>query len=133
MHLVILTHLSLFWVVCHPSRTFPPKDFKRETQNRLPLSPHCQTIPSLTSDPWPTTPILARYRLVVPEPCACSTSVCIQSLSATHAFAMAWRLVCAFCCSFLTSCGVNRFLSLYSLWLASFKGWVLLDCGLFSF
>ena len=23
MHLVILAHLSFFWVVCHPSRTFP--------------------------------------------------------------------------------------------------------------
>ena len=25
MHLVIPTHHSLFWVICHPSRTFPPK------------------------------------------------------------------------------------------------------------
>ena len=37
MHLVIPTHLSLFWVVCHPSRIFPPKEFEREPQNRLSL------------------------------------------------------------------------------------------------
>ena len=28
MHLVIPTHLSLFWVVCHPSKTFPLKEFE---------------------------------------------------------------------------------------------------------
>ena len=30
MHLVILTHVYLFWVKCHPSRTFPPKELERE-------------------------------------------------------------------------------------------------------
>ena len=30
MHLVVLTHPSLFWVVCHLSRTFPPKWFEWE-------------------------------------------------------------------------------------------------------
>ena len=53
MHLEILTHLSLFWMVCHPSRIFPPKEFEREPQNRLSHFPHRQTKPSLTSDPWP--------------------------------------------------------------------------------
>ena len=41
MHLVILAHLSLFWVVCHFSKTFPPKEFEQEPQNKLPPSPHC--------------------------------------------------------------------------------------------
>ena len=67
VHLVILTHLSLFWVVCYPSRTFPPKEFKREPQNRLSLSPHHQTILSLTFDPCPTTLVFAGYKLVVLE------------------------------------------------------------------
>ena len=75
MHLVILAHLCLFWVACHPSRTFFPKKLEREPQNRLPPSPHRQTIPSLTSDPWPTTFVLAGYRLVMPESCACSTPI----------------------------------------------------------
>ena len=39
MHLVVSTHLFLFWVVCHPSRTFLPKEFKRKPHNRLPLLP----------------------------------------------------------------------------------------------
>ena len=88
MHLVIPTHLSIFWVVCHPSKTFPPKEFEREPQNMLSPSSHCQTIPFLTSDLWPTTPILAEYKLVVPKPCACSTSICVHGLSTVHAFAM---------------------------------------------
>ena len=50
MHLVVPTHLSLFWVVFHSSGTFSPKEFKQESQNRIPHSPHCQTIPSLTFD-----------------------------------------------------------------------------------
>ena len=77
---------------------------------------------SLTSDPWPTTPILAGYKLVVSEPYTCSTSMCVHGLSAAHAFVITWRLVCTFCCSFLTSCGVNGYLSLRSLCLTSFLG-----------
>ena len=30
---------------------------------------------------------------MVPEPCACSTSMCVHDLSAAHAFAMTWGLV----------------------------------------
>ena len=114
MHLVILTHLSLFWVIHHPSRTFPPKDFEREPQNRLSHSSHRQTKPSLSSDPWLTTFVMAGYRLVVLKPCACSTSMCVHGLSATHAFAMTWRLICTFYFLILTSCGVNGSLSLRS-------------------
>ena len=81
----------------------------------------------------PTTSVLAGYMLVVPEPYACSTSLYVQSLSATHAFAMDWRFVYAFCRSFFTSCDMNCFLILHSLWFASPKGWAFLDCGPFSF
>ena len=31
MHLVISAHFSLFWVVCHPSRTFPLKELEWES------------------------------------------------------------------------------------------------------
>ena len=75
IHLVIPAHLSLFWVVCHPTWTLPPQEPKREFQNRLLTSPHCQTIPFLTSDPWPTAPILAGYKWVVSKPCLCSTPI----------------------------------------------------------
>ena len=47
MHLVILTHFSLFWVVCHLNMTFPPKEFKQEPQNRLPLLPTLKPYPLL--------------------------------------------------------------------------------------
>ena len=93
MHLVIPAHLSLFWVVCHSSKRFLPKKLEREPQNRLPPSPHRQTIPSLTSDPWPIALVLARYKWVVLEPYACSTSMWVKGLSAVHAFAMDWGLV----------------------------------------
>ena len=111
MHLVIPTYLSLFWVVCHPSKTFPLKKFEQEPQHRLSPSPHLQTILFLTSDPWSTTPILARYKLVVSKLCACSTSMCVHGLSTIHAFAMTYGLVCTFFYSFFTFCGVNESLS----------------------
>ena len=79
---------SLFWVVCHPSRTFPLKELERESHNRFSPSPYRQTIPSLTSDPWPTSPVLAGYKWVVFEPYACSTSMCVHGLSDVHAFAI---------------------------------------------
>ena len=88
MHLVIPDHVSLFLVVCHSSGTFPPKVLKREAQNKLSPSSYRQSISSLISDPWPTTPVLAGYKWVVPKPCACSTSMCVHGLSTVHAFAM---------------------------------------------
>ena len=53
MHLVVLIHPSLFWEVCHPSRTFSPKEFEQESQNRLPLLPVARPYPHLplTHDP----------------------------------------------------------------------------------
>ena len=53
MHLMIPTHLSLFWVVCHPSRTFPSKEFKREPKIGFSLLPTSKPyiFLSLTHDP----------------------------------------------------------------------------------
>ena len=53
MHLVVLTHHFLFWVICHPIRTFSPKEFEREPQNRLSLLPTARPYPGLplTHDP----------------------------------------------------------------------------------
>ena len=106
MHLVILTHLSIFWVECHPNRTSPPKEPERESQNILPPSPYHQTIPSITFDPWPSAPVWA----------------------VVHAFAISCRFVwscCAFCCLVLTLYGVNKSLGLHSLHLISYLGWVI--------
>ena len=125
MHLVIPTHFSLFWVVCHPSKTFSPKEFERKPQDRLFPSPHRQTIPSLTSDPWPTNLVLAGYKLVVPKPCACSTPMYVHGLFVVHAFAMTWRLAYTFYCSFL--------ISLWHEWvfeLSFFMSYFLLELGL---
>ena len=53
-HLVVPTHPCFFWAVCHPSRTFPPKEPKQEPQNRFSPLPTAKPYP-LTFDPWPTT------------------------------------------------------------------------------
>ena len=46
---------SLFWVVCHPNRIFPPKEFEWKSQNRLSLLPTARPYPflPLTYDPPP--------------------------------------------------------------------------------
>ena len=44
---------------------------------------------------------------------------------------MVWGLVCASCHSSLTSYGADCFLISHSLWLASLKGWVLINRGFF--
>ena len=49
MHLVVQTHLYFFWTVCHPSRTFPPKESEQEPQNRFSPLPTARPCP-LTSD-----------------------------------------------------------------------------------
>ena len=86
----ILSYCFLWHALSDSSSSFPfpPKELKREPQNRLSPSPHHQTMPSFTFDPWPTTPVLAGYKWVVLEPCACSTSMCVHSLSTVHAFTM---------------------------------------------
>ena len=72
MHLVVPTHPYFFWVACHPSRTLPPKEPEQEPHNIFfPLGARpCSLLP-LTHDP--PLPILAGYRLVVSESCACFT------------------------------------------------------------
>ena len=39
-------------------------------------------------------PVLAGYRLVRSGPCACLSSICVQSLPAAYSSAMVWRLAC---------------------------------------
>ena len=48
------THPYFFWAICHPSKTFPPKESKQEPQDRFSLLPTARPCP-LTSDTWPTT------------------------------------------------------------------------------
>ena len=50
MHLVIPTHPYFFWVVCHPSKTSPPKEPEQEPQNRFSPLPSARPCP-LTSNP----------------------------------------------------------------------------------
>ena len=131
MHLVVTNHPYFFWVICHPNRTFTPKELEQEPQNKLSPLPTTRPYHLLPLTHDPPLPVLARYRLVMSGPYACSTSVYIQNLYAAHAFVMIWRLVYAFYHSSLTPYGVNCFLISHSLQLASFKGWALLDCGFF--
>ena len=49
MHLVVPTYPSFFWVVYHPIRTSPPKEYEWEPQNRLSLLP--------TTRPYPFLPL----------------------------------------------------------------------------
>ena len=50
MHLVVPAHSYFLWVVCHPNRTFPPKEPEQEPQNRFSPLPTARLCP-LTSDP----------------------------------------------------------------------------------
>ena len=110
MHLMVPTHLYFFWAVCHPSRTFPPKEPKQKSQNRF--------SPLLTAKPCPLLPlthdpsllVLAGYMLMMSGPCTCSTSVYVQNMPAAYAFAVVWRVICIFCRPYLTSYGVSYFL-----------------------
>ena len=121
MHLVAPTHPSFFWVVCHPSRTSPPKEYKRECQNRLSLLPSARLYPllPLTHDP----PLL--YWLGTGWWCLglahASLPVYAKSLSAAHVPTVVWRLICAFCRLSLTSYDVNCFLIFHSLLTCSFQ------------
>ena len=130
MHLKFLAHLCFFWVACHPSKTFPPKELGQEPQNRLSLSPYHQTTPSLTFNLWPTASVLAGYKLVVPESCACSTPIWVQCLSGVHAFAIANGFVwhcCMFCC-FFNLLWREWVIGFSSSHIVSSLGWVLLGC-----
>ena len=50
MYLVVPTHPSFFWVVCHLNKISPPKEFERELQNRFSLLP--------TARPYPFLPLI---------------------------------------------------------------------------
>ena len=99
----------LFWVVRHPNRTPPRKSLSWNHKNRFFPSPHHQTMPC--NPPISPCSVLAGYRLVVPGPCACLHSICVQNLLAAHSSAVIWRLV------------VRVFFP------APFKSWALFDDG----
>ena len=106
MHLVVPAHPCFLWVVCHLMPSY---------------------LWSMTSPP----PVLAGYRLVISGPCTCFTSMYIQNLSAAHASAVVWRLVCTSCRPSLASYGVNHFLASHSLKPAPFGARLLLGYRLF--
>ena len=108
MHLTIQTHFSIFWVVCHPSKTFPPKEFKWEPQNKLPFLPTARpySLLSLTHGP----PLL--YRLgtswwclsLMCAPLPCVSKACLQLMRLSwpgspsmHSAAHSWPLVAWTC------------------------------------
>ena len=74
MHLVFLTHPYFFWVVCHPNRTFPPKELSKNPRIGfffpLPTTIPCPLLPLIHDLPLP---ILAGYRLVMPRSYTCFT------------------------------------------------------------
>ena len=131
MYLVVPTHICFFQAVCHPSRTFPPKELEQEPQNRFSPLPTTKPRPLLPLIHDPPLPVLAGYRLVMFGLCACSTSMYVQNLLAAYAFAMVWRLIYTFCRLSLTSYGVSYFLIFHHFWPTLFRGWALLDFGLF--
>ena len=122
MHLVVPTHHSFFWVVCHFSKTSPQKEYEREPKNRLSFLPIAKSysILPLTHDP------LLLYWLGIGWQCLgfvrAPLPVYAKSLSAAYAFAIVWRLVCAFCRLSFTSYSVNRFLIFHFLLACSFQG-----------
>ena len=122
MHLVVPAHPYFFLVVCHPNRIFPPKEPEREPQNRFSPLPMTRPYSLLPLTHNPPLLVLAGYRLVMFGPYTCSIPMYVQNLSAAHAFAGVWRLICVFCLSSLTPYGMNCFLISHSLQLASFKG-----------
>ena len=104
MHLTILTHLSLSWVVCHPKRIFPPKELEREPQNKLPLLPTVRPYPHLplTYDPpllyWLGTDWWCLSLMHASLPCVSMACLLLMHLSwfeglSVHSAAHSWPLV----------------------------------------
>ena len=54
MHLVFPTHPYFFWVAYHLNRIFPLEELEQKPQNWFFSSPHRQSMPFITFDPWPT-------------------------------------------------------------------------------
>ena len=122
MHLVVLTQLYFFWVVCHPNRTLSLKELEHEPQNRSFPSPYRQTMP-LTFDPWLHLVLywlgtywwgLGLARAFLP----CMSKICLLLMR------LPW-LACTVCRPFFTI-----FWFAFLLWLALLRGWALLDGGL---
>ena len=102
IHLVIPTHPTFFWVVCHPSRTSPQKNLSRNPRIDFPFSPPPDHTLSYL---WPMT----HHSCIGWVQIGSAWALCVKSLSAAHAFAMVWRLIYVFCHSSLTFYGVNCF------------------------
>ena len=104
MHLVVPTHSSLFWVVCHSSRTFSSKKFEREPQNRLPFLPTARPYPHLPLTHIP--PLLYWLGIgwwclgLAHAPLLCMFKTCLLLIclpwsggSSVHSAAYSWPLV----------------------------------------
>ena len=102
MHLMVPTQLCFFLVVCHPSRTLPPKEPEQEPRNRSFPSLHRQTMSSYV---WPITspcPVLAGYRLVRSGPYACLYSMYVQK-----------SVCCSYVCHGWPAQSAIRFLTIF--------------------
>ena len=121
MHLVVPTHPYFFWTVCHPSRTFPPKEPEQEPHNRFSPLLTARPLPSYL---WPITHHLLYWL---------DTSWWSLGLAGAQLLRVSKTcpLVCTSYCLSLTSYGVSYFLIPHSLWPTPLKVQALLDCGLF--
>ena len=85
------------WVVCHPSRTLPPKEPWQEPQNRSSPLPTTKPCP-LTSNPWPHC---AMYWLSTSWwglGLALALLPCMsKNLLAALSSVVVWRLACTAC------------------------------------
>ena len=104
MHLVVPTHLSLFWMVCYPSRTFSLKEFEWEHQNRhfLLLTVKPYTLLPLTHNPpllyWLGIGWWCLGLMHAPFPCMSKACLLLMRLSwtgglPTRSAAHSWSLV----------------------------------------
>ena len=104
MHLVISTHISLFWVVCYPSKIFPQKSLSENPRIGSPLLPITKPHPliPLTHGPpflyWLGTSWWCLSLMRAPFPCvsmACLLLMCFpwpEGLS-VHFVARSWPLM----------------------------------------
>ena len=129
MHLVVLTQLYFFWAVCHPNRTFPPKEPEQEPQNRFSSLLTSRPFP-LTSDPWPTTSYIGwvhvggAWALRVLDFCLCPKPTCCSCIRrgglSAHPANHPWLLI-----------AWVVYWSFILLWLAALWGWAFFYYGLF--
>ena len=80
MHLVVPTHPCFFWVVSHPSRTLPLKEFEQEPQNKLSLLPTARPYPILPltlNPPFLYWPGISQWCLgLARAPVLCTSKAC---------------------------------------------------------